>query len=47
MFKKVSLLQRYRIVGNFSEFETLTIFASSYENAKVYNLQELGSKVTC
>ena len=28
---------RYRIAGNFSEFETLTIFAIGYENVKVYS----------
>ena len=27
----------YRIAGNFSEIETLTIFACKHENAKVYS----------
>ena len=31
----LGLTKEYRIAGNFSEIETLTIFASRHENAKV------------
>ena len=38
----VCFFLEYRIAGNFSEIETLTIFASRHENAK-FSLQESGS----